>query len=123
MPEAYRGPPGAPARPRLPAMGEADGSGDDGGPRREGAVADADLVEAAVAAAAAEAAHEREPAGYPARWESDAVLSDGATVRIRPVRPADADAIAAFHERQSRESVSRRCGSDQAARSAASSRC
>lgn len=45
------------------------------------------------------------PAGYPGRWVSDAVLADGATVHIRPVLPADGAAIAAFHERQSRESV------------------
>jgi acyl-CoA synthetase (NDP forming)/RimJ/RimL family protein N-acetyltransferase len=56
--------------------------------------------------ASAEAAvAEGMPPGYPDRWVSDAVLTDGATVHIRPVLPADRGAIAAFHERQSRESV------------------
>ena len=45
------------------------------------------------------------PANYPAHWEFDAVLSDGGTVHIRPVRPDDADRIEAFHGRQSRESI------------------
>ena len=33
---------------------------------------------------------------YPAHWEADAVLSDGGTVRIRPISPADADALQAM---------------------------
>lgn len=41
------------------------------------------------------------PPGYPHRWETDAPLRDGGTVHIRPVRPDDAEAVAAFHERQS----------------------
>ncbi|MCU0310227.1 MAG: GNAT family N-acetyltransferase [Acidimicrobiales bacterium] len=45
------------------------------------------------------------PANYPARWEFDAVLSDGGTVHIRPIRPDDAERVAAFHARQSRESI------------------
>ena len=45
------------------------------------------------------------PTGYPSRWEFDAVLSDGGTVHIRPVRPDDAERVAAFHARQSRESI------------------
>jgi acyl-CoA synthetase (NDP forming)/RimJ/RimL family protein N-acetyltransferase len=45
------------------------------------------------------------PPGYPARWEFDAVLTDGGTVHIRPVVPADAEAIDAFHVRQSRETI------------------
>jgi len=45
------------------------------------------------------------PPGYPARWEFDAVLSDGGTVHIRPVMPSDAEAIDAFHVRQSRETI------------------
>ncbi len=45
------------------------------------------------------------PTGYPARWEFDAVLVDGGTVHIRPVRPDDSAAVASFHERQSRETI------------------
>lgn len=45
------------------------------------------------------------PAGYPAEWETHAVLGDGATVELRPIRPSDRDALAAFHERQSAESI------------------
>ncbi len=33
------------------------------------------------------------------------MLSDGGTVHIRPVRPDDAGRVAAFHARQSRESI------------------
>ncbi len=42
---------------------------------------------------------------YPHRWETDVVLADGGTVHIRPIRPDDADAVAAFHLRQSADSV------------------
>jgi acyl-CoA synthetase (NDP forming)/RimJ/RimL family protein N-acetyltransferase len=45
------------------------------------------------------------PPNYPFRWEFDAVLSDGGTVHIRPVRPDDAPLVEAFHGRQSRESI------------------
>lgn len=45
------------------------------------------------------------PPGYPARWEFDAVLTDGGTVHVRPVRPGDAGRVEAFHARQSRESI------------------
>jgi len=38
-----------------------------------------------------------------ARWEADVVLSDGGTVHVRPVRPADASKIEALHERLSKE--------------------
>ena len=43
--------------------------------------------------------------GYPARWEFDAVLTDGGTVHIRPITPGDADAVEVFHNRQSRETI------------------
>jgi RimJ/RimL family protein N-acetyltransferase len=33
------------------------------------------------------------------------VLSDGGTVHVRPIRPDDADALVAFHNRQSAESI------------------
>ena len=45
------------------------------------------------------------PAGYPQRWEADAVLADGATVHLRPIRPDDAERLVAFHNRQSSESI------------------
>jgi acyl-CoA synthetase (NDP forming)/GNAT superfamily N-acetyltransferase len=38
------------------------------------------------------------------RWTANAVLGDGETVSIRPITPADASALAAFHTRQSDES-------------------
>ncbi len=44
-------------------------------------------------------------AQYPARWESEVVLSDGGTMAVRPIRPDDAERIVAFHERQSPESI------------------
>lgn len=49
-----------------------------------------------------------DPAGtgaYPPSWEADVVLSDGHTVRVRPILPADADALERFHHRQSPESI------------------
>jgi acetyl coenzyme A synthetase (ADP forming)-like protein len=45
------------------------------------------------------------PAGYPSRWEADVVLSDGATVHIRPIKPSDGAGISAMHSRLSPESV------------------
>ncbi|MCD9622337.1 bifunctional GNAT family N-acetyltransferase/acetate--CoA ligase family protein [Rhabdothermincola salaria] len=61
---------------------------------------DAPATEAATSDAPVEV-----PANYPAHWEFDAVLSDGGTVHVRPVRPDDAARIEAFHGRQSRESI------------------
>jgi len=43
--------------------------------------------------------------GYPARWEADVVLRDGATVHVRPIRPDDAEALQAFHVGQSERSI------------------
>lgn len=43
--------------------------------------------------------------GYPSRWESDVILSDGGTMSVRPIRPDDAERIVDFHERQSPESI------------------
>ncbi len=37
------------------------------------------------------------PSDYPRQWEADVVVADGGTVRLRPIRPDDADAIVAFH--------------------------
>ena len=45
------------------------------------------------------------PAAYPRQWEADVVLSDGGTVHLRPIRPADAPALADFHSRLSPESI------------------
>ena len=44
------------------------------------------------------------PVGYPTRWEADVALRDGGTAHVRPIRPDDADLVAAFHVRQSEES-------------------
>ncbi len=46
-----------------------------------------------------------DPHGYPPEWEADVVLSDGGTVRIRPIRPEDGPRIVDFHGRQSPESI------------------
>ncbi|MCW2614440.1 MAG: CoA-binding domain protein [Frankiales bacterium] len=43
--------------------------------------------------------------GYPSTWEADAVLTDGGTVHLRPIRPDDAERLAAFHARLSKETV------------------
>ena len=40
-----------------------------------------------------------------AAFETDVVLADGATAHVRPIRPDDAPRLAAFHERQSPESI------------------
>jgi GNAT superfamily N-acetyltransferase len=42
------------------------------------------------------------------RWASTVVLGDGDTALIRPITPADRVALAAFHQRQSSESIYRR---------------
>ena len=42
---------------------------------------------------------------YPAEWETDVVLADGSTAKIRPIRPDDRDRLEAFHGRQSAESI------------------
>ncbi len=46
-----------------------------------------------------------ESSEYPAAWETDVVLSDGSTARIRPIRPDDRDRLNDFHSRQSPESI------------------
>lgn len=43
--------------------------------------------------------------GYPVGWEADAVLRDGTTTHIRPIRPSDAPALQAFHVAQSERST------------------
>ncbi|HET6687181.1 MAG TPA: GNAT family N-acetyltransferase [Jiangellaceae bacterium] len=43
-------------------------------------------------------------APYPAHWEADVVLSDGATAHLRPIRPDDADRMVEFYGRVSDES-------------------
>jgi acyl-CoA synthetase (NDP forming)/RimJ/RimL family protein N-acetyltransferase len=42
---------------------------------------------------------------YPDYWEADVVLRDGGTAHLRPITPADAPAVQAFHMAQSRNSV------------------
>jgi len=44
---------------------------------------------------------EDRPAGYPAQWEADVLAADGGVVRLRPVRPDDADLIVGLHSRLS----------------------
>jgi acyl-CoA synthetase (NDP forming)/GNAT superfamily N-acetyltransferase len=41
----------------------------------------------------------------PAHWEADVALRDGRPVRIRPIRPDDAERLAAFHRSLSSETV------------------
>ncbi len=45
------------------------------------------------------------PNDYPFEWETTAVLSDGSTASIRPIRPDDRGLLAEFHGRQSQESI------------------
>ena len=40
-------------------------------------------------------------ARYPPHWEADVVAADGGTLHLRPVTPADADALVAFHAKLS----------------------
>ena len=42
---------------------------------------------------------------YPGQWESDVVLADGGTVHVRPVRPADDDALLALYQRMSADLI------------------
>ncbi|WP_116951511.1 bifunctional acetate--CoA ligase family protein/GNAT family N-acetyltransferase [Jiangella endophytica] len=42
-----------------------------------------------------------EAAVYPAHWEADVVLSDGATAHLRPITPADAERLVEFYARVS----------------------
>lgn len=44
-------------------------------------------------------------AEYPSEWESDIVLTDGGTVRLRPVRPDDDAGLLGLYERLSDESI------------------
>ncbi len=48
-----------------------------------------------------------QPAGvvYPEYWEADVVLRDGGTAHLRPIQPADAKAVQAFHTGQSQKSI------------------
>jgi len=41
---------------------------------------------------------------YPAHWEADVVLSDGATAHLRPIQPADTRRLVDFYGRVSDES-------------------
>ncbi|TYC98595.1 GNAT family N-acetyltransferase [Arthrobacter echini] len=42
---------------------------------------------------------------YPSYWEADVILRDGGTAHLRPISPSDADAVQAFHIRQSQNSI------------------
>ncbi|MFD1214368.1 GNAT family N-acetyltransferase, partial [Arthrobacter sp. GCM10027362] len=42
---------------------------------------------------------------YPEYWEADVVLRDGGTAHLRPITPADAEALQAFHAGQSESSI------------------
>jgi acyl-CoA synthetase (NDP forming)/RimJ/RimL family protein N-acetyltransferase len=42
---------------------------------------------------------------YPAYWEADVILRDGATAHLRPISPQDRDALLAFHRSQSESSI------------------
>jgi len=42
---------------------------------------------------------------FPVAWEADVVLRDGSVAHVRPIGPADADALQTFHKRQSPEST------------------
>ena len=42
---------------------------------------------------------------YPSHWETDAVLSDGGAVHIRPIRPEDADRLVDLHSRLSDRTI------------------
>ncbi|NIK59681.1 GNAT family N-acetyltransferase [Kribbella shirazensis] len=44
------------------------------------------------------------PDGYPAEYEADVVLRDGATAHLRPITPADDDLLVAFYARVSEQS-------------------
>lgn len=44
-------------------------------------------------------------AGYPLEWESDVVLADGGTVRVRPIRPDDDDRLLRLYEQVSDETI------------------
>ncbi|MBI2187333.1 MAG: GNAT family N-acetyltransferase [Acidobacteria bacterium] len=44
-------------------------------------------------------------AAYPSQYESDIVARDGSTLRLRPVRPDDGDALRALYSRLSSESL------------------
>ena len=41
---------------------------------------------------------------YPAHYESDVVLRDGSTLRLRPIRPGDAEGLLLLHDRLSLQS-------------------
>ncbi|WP_298586705.1 GNAT family N-acetyltransferase [uncultured Kocuria sp.] len=42
---------------------------------------------------------------YPEYWEADVILRDGATAQLRPISPEDRDALLAFHQSQSENTI------------------
>ncbi|AEG44539.1 GNAT family N-acetyltransferase [Isoptericola variabilis] len=57
-----------------------------------------------VPADAASASSAENAPDYPLGWEADVVLRDGTTTHLRPIRPADADALQRFQQAQSEQS-------------------
>ncbi len=45
------------------------------------------------------------PVGYPDECECEVLLADGSVAGVRPIRPSDADALRAFHDRLSPDTV------------------
>ncbi len=65
-----------------------------------------------------------DPAGYPAEEESDVVLRSGSTIRLRPIRPADAEALLVFERGLPPETAYFRFfGSGEPSRSSATAAC
>ena len=52
-----------------------------------------------------ETADTDEAGRYPEYWEADVILRDGATAQLRPISPEDRDALLAFHQSQSENSI------------------
>ncbi|WP_313564865.1 GNAT family N-acetyltransferase [Mobilicoccus sp.] len=95
--------PDPPAAPRPAASphhhGDAPKEAPVGGPAGSPVVPPADAATAPAPTGA------NRPDDYPAEWEADVVLRDGSVAHVRPIVPADAEGIRAFHAQQSAESI------------------
>lgn len=95
--------PDTPAAPRPAASphhhGDAPKEAPAGGPAGSPVVPPADAATAPAPTGA------NRPDDYPAEWEADVVLRDGSVAHVRPIVPADAEGIRAFHAQQSAESI------------------